>query len=130
VASKYEKNILRQTTKNSKKSPAIPLTLEGAKDWCGIQNRMNWHHITAPVMLQKESKTHKFDKFMCFLSNDPNGSFDFGAEIELTMGKESEKHVIDSSTIICIPKGTAYGPLNFKKITQPILFCEISTGAE
>ena len=130
AALKYSKNILRQTAKNTKKSAAIPLVLEGAKDWSGIKHRMNWQHITAPVILQKEPHSHNFDKFMCFLSNDPTGSFDFGAEIELTMGKEAERHIIDASTIICIPKGTVHGPLNFKKITKPILFCEISSGTE
>jgi hypothetical protein len=128
--SKYGKNILRQTTKNTKMSAAIPTVLEGVKDWAGIQHRMNWQHITAPVLLQKESRSHNFDKFMCFLGADPKDSFDFGAEIELTMGKEAEKHVIDASTIICIPKGTAYGPLNFKKVTRPIIFCEISKGVD
>ena len=127
---KYGKNILKQTKANPKKSAAIPLVLEGAKDWSGIKPRMGWHHIVAPVVLQKEPASHRFDKFMCFLGSDPNDSLDFGAEVEVTMGKEVEKHKIDASTIICIPKGTSYGPINFTKITKPIIFCEISMGAD
>ena len=126
--SKYGKYILRQT-KPGAKGPAIPVAFEGAKDWSGIQHRMTWNHIVKPVVLEKEPHSYNFDKFLCFLGNDPADSFTFGAEVELTMGKESEKHVIDHTSIVCIPKGTVYGPVNFKKVTKPILFCEISMGS-
>ena len=130
AATKYGKNILRQTAKNTKKAAAIPVTLEGPKDWCGVKQRMTWTHVSKPVVVQKEAKSHKFDKFLCILGANPNDTLDIGTEIEITMGKEAEKHVVDSSTIVCIPKGTSYGPINVLKVTKPIILCEISMGAD
>ena len=64
------------------------------------------------------------------MGNDPTDSFNFGAEIELTLGKEAEKHVIDHTSIVCIPKGLVHGPINFKKVTRPVLFCDIYMAPE
>jgi hypothetical protein len=47
---------------------------------------------------------------------------DFGAEVELVMGKEGEKHVITSTTFVYIPKGLLHCPLVFKKVDRPIMF--------
>jgi len=128
MADKYGKYILRQTKPSPKGAPAIPLALEGTKDWAGIQHRMTWNHILKPVVMDKEPHSHTFDEFLCFLGNDPKDSFDFGAEIELSLGKEGEKHIIHHTSIVCLPKGLIHGPINFKKITKPILFCDISMG--
>jgi hypothetical protein len=46
------------------------------------------------------------------------------------MGEEGEKNIINSATIVCIPKGLVHGPLNFKKIGRPILFCDIYLSPE
>jgi hypothetical protein len=124
--SKYGKYILRQT-RPGPKGPAIPLALEGMKDWAGIQHRMTWNHVVQPVVLEKEPHAHDFEEFLCFLGNDPANSFDFGGEVELTLG--GEKHTIDHTSIVCVPKGVSHGPINFKKVTKPILFCDISMGA-
>jgi hypothetical protein len=48
-----------------------------------------------------------------------------GAEIELCLGKEQEKHIITSPVIVPMPKGLSHGPLNFKKLPKPIIFLEV-----
>ncbi len=126
---KYGKYILRQTKKKATKKAAIPVALEGVKDWAGIKPRMNWHHIMAPEVLQKEPISYKYDKYLCFMGSDPKDSFDFGAEVEITIGKEVEKHKFSEATIICIPKGTLYGPIKFNKVTKPIICVEIAQGS-
>jgi len=133
AGSKYGKYILKGTRRKKSRSETKGVTtvaLEGLKDWGGIQHRMNWRYISQPVLMVEESHSHDFDEFLCFLGLDPSNALNFGAEIELSLGKEKEKHIIDAATIICIPKGLVHGPLNFKKIGKPILFCNIYLSPE
>ena len=48
-----------------------------------------------------------------------------GAEVELYLGEEGERHVITHTTIVHIPKGMIHCPLNFKKIDRPIMFLNV-----
>jgi hypothetical protein len=128
--SKYGKIILRQTKPHAKISAATPSALEGVKDWAGIQHRMNWKYIAQPVLIDEGLHTHDFDEFFCFLGSDPNNAFDFGAEVEVKLGKEGEKQVVTNSTIICIPKGLVHGSVNFKKVEKPVIFANIYLAPE
>lgn len=131
--SKYGKYILRETreTKPLPEMPAVtPAVLEGLKDWGGIKHRINWKYISQPVLMVKEPHSHDFDEFLCFLGCDPLNALDFGAEVELSLGKEGEKHIIDAATVVCIPKELIHCPLNFTKISKPILFCNIYLAPE
>ena len=128
AGTQYDKYILRQT--GSKKSsgaiPAVlPMALADAKDWNGIQHRINWKHISQPTVLVKEAHTHDFDQFLLFLGNDAANASNFGAEAEILMGKEGEKQIINGATVICIPRGMVHGPLSVTKVIRPILFCNI-----
>lgn len=131
--SKYGKYILRGTS-TDKSRPGIPgvttRALEGSEDWCGIQHRLDWRYISQPVLMTEEPHSHDFEEFLCFLGCNPMDPDDFGAEIELSLGEEGEKHVIDARSVICIPKGLVHCPLNFKKIGKPILFCNIYLSPE
>ena len=48
-----------------------------------------------------------------------------GAVVEICLGEEQEKHIIDSPAILSIPRGLPHGPMNFKIIPKPIIFLEI-----
>ncbi len=127
--SKYGKYILKGTASKTS-GPAIATVMEGLKDWGGIHHRMTWQHITAPTVMAEKPHSHDFDEFLCFLSCDPSNAYNFGAEIELSMGKEEEKQTIDAATIVCIPKGLVHGSINFKKVGRPILFCNVYLASE
>jgi hypothetical protein len=124
---KYSKYLLKDTGGTaSQVNPAVrPAVLEGLKDWGGIQHRINWKYISQPVLLEKDPHVHDFDEFLCFMGSDPLNPSVFGAEIVLSLGKEKEEHIINAPSVICIPKGLAHCPLNFRKIDKPILFCNV-----
>jgi len=107
-----------------------PVVLEGLKDWGGIQHRLKWTFISQPVLMEDEPHSHDFDEFLCFLSCNPADEYDFGAEVELTLGQEKEKQTITAPTVVCVPKGLIHGPLNVKTIQKPILFCHIYLAPE
>ena len=133
VESKYGRYILRET-RGKKSRPEISAVtlavLEGLEDWAGIKHRINWKYISQPILMVKEPHTHDFDEFLVFLGCDPTNALDFGAEVELSLGKEGEKHIIDTTTVVCIPKELIHCPLNFRKIGKPILFCNIYLAPE
>jgi hypothetical protein len=128
--SKYGKYIFRQTKPHAKLSAATPAALEGLKDWAGIKHRMIWNHVSQPVVMDKTAHAHEFDEFLCFVSSDPRTPFELGAEIELSLGTEGEKQVINTATIVCVPKGLVHGLLNFKKVDKTVLFCKVDLGSE
>ncbi len=130
---KYEKYILKGTVKENS-SPGIslvtPAVLEGLEDWGGIQHRINWKYISGPTLMVEEPHSHDFDEFLVFLGSNPADSKDFGAEIEISLGEDGETHIINTASVICIPKGLIHYPLNFKKISKTILFCNIYLAPE
>jgi hypothetical protein len=128
--SKYEKYIKRGTVGRTDQEGITPATLGAPEDWAEIQHRIKWNYISQPVNMEEEPHSHDFEEFLCFLGSNPKDPKDFGAEIEISMGKEGEKQVINTATIVCIPKGMVHCPINFKKIDKPILFCNIYMSPE
>jgi hypothetical protein len=86
------------------------------------------HHVFyKPEAILKESHYHDdFMQILCFLGTNPMDVHDFGgAEIEMHLGKEEEKHIIKAPVIMPIPAGVPHGPLIVKKVPKPIIFLEI-----
>jgi len=130
---KYGKYILKGA--RGEKSPLEtsamkPVVLEGLEDWGGIKHRMKWSFISQPILMIDEPHSHDFDEFLCFLGCNPANELDFDAEVELSLGKEGEKQIINTPTVVCIPRGLIHCPINFKTISKPVLFCHISTAPE
>ncbi len=78
--------------------------------------------VDHPALMEETPHAHDFDMYLVFCGMDPNKMDDLGAEIEFYYGEEREKHVITKPTTIYIPKGMTHCPLNFKKVSKPILF--------
>jgi len=131
--SKYGKYILRATGVEKPRpdvSAVLSPVLEGIEDWAGIQHRINWKYISQPVVVVEEPHTHDYDEFLVFLASDASNAQDFGAEVELSLGEEGEKYIINTTSVVCIPKGLIHCPLNFRKISKPILFCNVYVAPE
>jgi hypothetical protein len=48
-----------------------------------------------------------------------------GCEIEIYLGAEGEKHLINSPTIVSCPAGLIHSPLYFKTVPKPVIFLEV-----
>jgi len=66
--------------------------------------------------------THDCDEFLAFMGSNAENVFDFDAEIEVWVGEEGEKHIIDKATVFYIPKGLVHCPIIYKRIGKPVLF--------
>ena len=109
---------------------AAAASLENPDDWQGIQHRINWNYVSQPAVMENEPHSHDFDEFLCFIGSNPADKKELGAEIEISMGKEGEKQVIDTPTVVCIPKGMVHCPINFRKVDKPVLYCNIYMSPE
>ena len=120
---KYGKHILRNAFKKHHQLEGLSASGDEMNADCILT-----HHVFyKPEYVLKESHFHDdFMQILCFLGTNPKNVRDFGgAVIELCLGKEEEKHIIDSPAIVPIPKGLPHGPLYFKKLPKPVIFLEI-----
>ena len=78
--------------------------------------------ITAPTLMEEYAHSHDFDMYLYFMSFDPDNMGELGAEIEIGLGPERELYQIKVPTTVYIPAGMIHCPLEFKKVTKPILF--------
>jgi hypothetical protein len=66
----------------------------------------------------ESSHKHDFDEVLAFFGTDPNNPHDLGAELEVWIG--GEKHTVNKSCLIFVPKGVYHCPIYFEKMTRPI----------
>lgn len=88
------------------------------------------HYFSAMVMGPGALKrghgphTHKDPEILVALGTDPDNPKELGAEIELCMGPEMEKHIITQSTLVYIPANFIHCPFRVTKVTRPFLFIQ------
>lgn len=120
---KYGKHILREAFKTHHQLECLSAHGDELDCDCIITHQV----IYKPELMLKESHVHDdFVQILCFLGTNPLDVRDFGgAEIEICLGEEEEKHIINSPAIVSVQKGLPHGPLNFKHIPKPVIFLEV-----
>ena len=86
---------------------------------------MGYHCVTKPILFSK-THTHNNAEILCFIGGNPADIQDFGAEVEVELGNEHEKHIITQTSCISMPANLPHCPLSIQKVTKPIVFLEIS----
>jgi len=71
---------------------------------------------------------HKDAELLMHLGTNPDDPTDLGAEVDLYMGPEMEKHVITKSCVVYFPPGFVHCPWVIKRIDRPWLFVEVNQG--
>ena len=126
VETKYGKYFLTEPRlKDFKVNPknAKPRALMESGTHFGVGNiTIEWEAVLEPYVVDPVPHYHDFDEYICFLGSNLRGIFDFDAEIELYLGEEGEKHIIDKSTVVYIPKGLVHCPIVYKRIGKPVFF--------
>ena len=86
--------------------------------------------IYKPFLMIPEPHSHNVAEFLYFIGGNPMDFRDFGAEVEFTIGEgaEAETYTITSTTWCYIPKDLPHCPLNFKRVTKPLMFQAIHLG--
>jgi hypothetical protein len=86
---------------------------------------MAYHCMTKPKLFDM-THAHDFQEVLCFIGGDPLDITDFGAEVEVQLGEEHEKHTITRTSCVSIPPNLPHCPLNIRRVDKPIIFLEIS----
>ena len=102
--------------------------MSGENDFSGTCYSVGTSCLTQPFVMVEETHSHDFDQMLFFVNADLRKPKDFDAEIEITLGEEGklETYLIDYAACIYIPAGTLHGPLNIKKVNQPITFTDVT----
>ncbi len=106
------------------KSGPPQIAVLGEKDLNGANFTLGWSFLLKPFLMVGDSHKHEFDQVIFFLGSDPNNITDFDAEIEFTV--EGKVNSIVYPACVYIPGGTMHGPLDFKRITKPLMFMDIT----
>jgi len=128
AGSKYDKFILKGKAEEKPNPGAMqlkPVALKRLKDWGSVEHRISWKYLSQPSILADEPHSHDFDEFLVFLGCNPASPRDFGAEIEISLGKQAETYTINTTSVVCLPKGLIHGPVSINKMIKPVLFSVI-----
>jgi len=73
---------------------------------------------------------HDFDQVMFWLGADANDMGELGAEVELCLGEEGEKHMITTTSAVSVPKGLPHFPANITRMDRRFVYIEVSCASE
>lgn len=104
----------------------------GGKDLEGFSLNFTWAFHTGlgdwhPGL---DPHVHPYDEFLVFFGLDADNPDYLGAEIEIAMGQELEKHVFDTPTIVVVPGGLIHCPLVTRSVEKPYGFSAICLNGE
>ena len=115
---KYDKYITTEPLRDSIYPPHKKMLLYTLED--NVNFSIRFTHIIKPYEMETPH-THDFDEVFCWVPCSEDLS-EFDAEVELYLGEEQEKHVINKTTIAYIPAGLVHAPIVYKRIGKPIFF--------
>jgi hypothetical protein len=73
-----------------------------------------------------EAEVHDYNQVMIFMGSDPRNIGDLGAQVELCIGPERERHMITTSTAIFIPKELPHMPATIVRMDRRFIVMTIS----
>jgi hypothetical protein len=71
---------------------------------------------------------HKDAELLFHIGTNPDDPMDLGAEVEMYMGPELERHVFNTTTVIYIPPNFIHAPWRPLKTERPWIFIEVNQG--
>jgi hypothetical protein len=103
------------------------------KDLEGIKVNFCWGIQTSPGLWWRSpgrgAHVHPVDEVLLFAGTDPSEIDDLGAEIQIDIGSEHERYVIDKPTAVVCPAGLPHNPIVTRWVDKPFGFLLMSLGA-
>lgn len=81
--------------------------------------------ISEPIAFPHQPHSHDGDEIFFIFGSNPRNYYDFDAEIEIHFGEEREKHIVDTTSIIYMPKGLLHGPIAITKVNKPFQWMHV-----
>ena len=123
---KYSDLFVEPSTPTGDFPPLAPrVVFDSESGFEGTPFGFRYSYFTGPPFVLEEAHKHDYDQFLCFLGC-PENAREFDAEVELSLGEEGEKYLITKTTIVHITPGLVHTPINFKRISKPVLLVNIT----
>ncbi len=133
TATKYGQYVIREPIVKGRLTPEVHIC--GGKhlsgdEFCpgsrfpGFPNEVTLFTVSEPGVVSVRH-AHDYDELLYFLGGNPMNFYDFGAEAEILLGEEDERHLINTTTIIYVPRGLMHCPIYFHRVTKPVVFMHI-----
>jgi hypothetical protein len=128
---KYGKYIVKMPLRDKLKEkftlqgPPEQFTGFGGNLWTeiqGLKGNFSLGCIAEPMIIPAYPHKHPEAEILFFIGGNPADPLDFRAEIHIALGDEWEKHVITTTSVVCIPGEFTHCPVMVMKVEQPILF--------
>jgi hypothetical protein len=100
------------------------------KDAGGGALQVYWYAITEPFVMYEPPHAHDHDQFAVFLGGNAMDIREFDGEIDMWLGEEAEKHTINGTSVVHIPKGLVHRRIDFRRIDKPITMINLFAAAE
>lgn len=124
---KYGKYILREPLEKG----TAPMLHICAEEGClgaqfpGFPVEVQLLTVTAPIAFPHQPHAHDGDEIFFIFGSNPHNYYDFDAEIEIHMGEEREKHIVNTTSIVYMPKGLIHGPIAITKVNKPFQWMHV-----
>ena len=105
---------------------APQVAVAGARDLNNASFSLGWSYLTEPFLMVAEAHTHDFDQVIFFLGGDPSNVGEFGAEVELYLGENQDKHIINYTSCVYVPAGLMHCPLSVLRVDKPVMFIDVT----
>lgn len=126
---KYGEHVFREVIGKSvhPEITAPTVSFKCPRDSHGNELAVSWSYVAQPFVMEQKPATGNFDRFLVFAGGDPLNMDDFKAEVEIALGPEGEKHILNQPSVVFIPGGMRHYPLSFNKVEKPVMLLEITS---
>jgi hypothetical protein len=125
---RYEKYIVREPLSWNTFPPFTPRLLFDTKNYFPEMNfGIRYTYINEPIHMERPH-AHDFDQFLCFMGT-PQDMRVFDGEVEIYLGEENAKNIINSTSVVYVPKGMVHCPIIWTRVSQPMMFVNIVLAA-
>jgi hypothetical protein len=102
------------------------------KDLEGLNANMDWGFFSSPGLWHRGvgGHVHPAPEILVFAGTDPSQPGSLGAEIEVDLGKEHERHLVSEPSVIVCPAGLPHGPFVTQWVDRPFAFFSVNLNGE
>ena len=122
----------RETGEKLGPGNADHLVWMSGKDLEGLNATIVWGFCSRPGIVRRGvgAHVHPVGEILAYVGMNPENMDDLGAEIEIDLGKEHERHFIDKPSVVVCPAGTPHMPQVTRWVDKPYAFLAVSLSGE
>lgn len=98
----------------------------------GLEVNMDWGFFSSPGLWHRGvgAHVHPVDEVLVFVGTDPSRGDQLGAEIEIDLGKEHERHLIAEPSVVICPAGLPHAPIVTRWVDRAFAFFSINLSGQ